>query len=177
MFRGTRLVATLAILGGLGGSFSPMVNANVESSRLRLFHTHTGERIDVVFKRGGEYVPEAIAELETFLADFRNGERRPFDPALFDLLAELNASVGRRDAEFHVISAYRSPETNDFLRRTRKGVAEKSLHLEAQAIDIRLPGTSTQRLRDAALALGKGGVGYYRRSNFIHVDTGRVRRW
>lgn len=174
MFRGTRLIATLAILGGL---FSPMVNANVETSRLRLFHTHTGEHIDVVFKRGGEYVPEAIEQLEAFLADFRTLERRSFDPALFDLLAELNSSVGRRSGEFHVISAYRSPETNDYLRRTRSGVAEKSLHLQAQAIDIRLPGTNTQRLRDAALALGKGGVGYYRRSNFIHVDTGRVRRW
>lgn len=170
----TRLIALWAILGGL---FSPLVNANVETSRLRLFHTHTGEHVDVVFKKGGEYVPEAIEQLEEFLRDFRTGERRGFDPGVFDLLTELTGAVGRENAEFHVISAYRSPETNDFLRRTRSGVAEKSLHLEAQAIDIRLPGTRTQALRDAALALGRGGVGYYRRSNFIHVDTGRVRRW
>ncbi len=174
MPRRTRLVATWAILGGL---FSPLVNANVETSRLRLFHTHTGEHIDIVFKKGGEYLPEAVAQLEDFLKDFRTGDRGTFDPALFDLLTELGSAVGREEAEFHVISAYRSPVTNAYLRRTRKGVAEKSLHIEAQAIDIRLPGTGTQALRDAALALGRGGVGFYRRSNFIHVDTGRVRRW
>lgn len=146
-------------------------------ARLRLYNTHTRERADVVFRRSGQYVPEGIAALEHHLRDFRRDEMRPFDPRLFDLLVELAQAVGEPDAEFHVISGYRSPATNQMLRSRSSGVAKRSLHVQAQAIDVRLPGVPTARLRDAALGLARGGVGYYAESDFVHVDTGRVRRW
>lgn len=99
------------------------------------------------------------------------------DRRLFDLLYDLKLSLGDSDARFHVVSAYRSPATNAKLRRASSGVAKKSLHLTGQAIDIRFPDLSTRRVRDAAITLGRGGVGYYRRSDFVHLDTGNVRTW
>ena len=172
----SRAVALAAILG-LGG---PALTGFAPASRpvkLRLFNTHTGERIEVVYRHGGDYDPTALVELERFLRDHRSGHVHGFDPALFDLLTELAREVKREDAEFQVISGYRSPETNETLRAARTGIAKHSLHMEARAIDIRLPGTPTAVLRDTALSMEKGGVGYYRASDFIHVDTGRVRRW
>lgn len=151
--------------------------AAAAARRLRLYNTHTGERVDVVFRRGSEYVPEGLRRLELHLRDHRTQDIRAFDPALFDLLADLTAAAGRPDSELHVISGYRSPKTNEMLRERSSAVAKSSLHMVAQAIDIRLPGVSTAQLRDTALELGRGGVGYYQRSDFIHVDTGRVRRW
>ncbi len=144
---------------------------------LRFFHTRTGKHVDVVYRRGDSYVPEGLAELESFLRDDRTGDERPFDPKLFDLLHDLALAVKKPDAEFQVISAYRSPVTNDFLRRTRNGVASKSLHMAAQAIDVRIAGIACDVLRNAALALQRGGVGFYPELDFVHVDTGRVRRW
>ena len=146
-------------------------------SRIRLFNTHTGKRVDLVYRIGDAFVPEALEELEGFLGDHRNGLLRPFDPALFDILADLALEVGRKGAEFQVISGYRSPETNEMLGATRVGIARHSLHMQARAIDIRLPGTPTAKLRDAAIGMRRGGVGYYRDLDFIHVDTGPVRRW
>jgi uncharacterized protein YcbK (DUF882 family) len=145
--------------------------------RLRLYHTHTDERIDVVYRRGNEYVPEALEELDYFLRDSRNGTVHPYDPRLFDLLNELAASVGHADGEIDVVCGYRTPETNHALRRRSRRVAKHSLHMEAMAIDIRIPGVPTRELRDAALQLHEGGVGYYRRHAFVHVDVGRVRKW
>ena len=147
--------------------------------RLRLFEIHSRERIDVVYRRGDSYVPEALTRLDCFLRDHRVQTVAHYDPRLFDLLADLASKVGRPDAEINVICGYRTSWSNEFLRsRSRRtGVALKSLHMKAQAIDIRLPGVPTSRLRDAALALGRGGVGYYARSDFVHVDVGRVRRW
>jgi len=145
--------------------------------RLRLYSTHTFKHIDIVYKIGGEPVDGALERLTHFLGDRCNARELPFDPALFDVLTSLAHKVGRDEAEFQVICGYRSPETNEMLRATTTGVARGSLHMQARAIDIRLPGTPTAVLRDAAIALGLGGVGYYRRSDFIHVDTGPVRRW
>ena len=145
--------------------------------RLRLHHTHTGESIDIVYKRGETYLPEAVAQIEQCLRDHRTGDVHRFDARLFDLLADLTASVGRPDAFVEVICGYRAPWSNRFLRSKSKGVAGHSLHMQAQAIDIRVPGVKTSELRDAALALRRGGVGYYARSDFVHVDVGRVRRW
>jgi len=144
---------------------------------LRLFNTHTLERLEVVYRRDGVYDPEALAKLDRFLRDWRVGEVRRYDPRLFDLLAELQAGVNKPDAEFHVICGYRAPATNKRLRSRSSGVGNNSLHMKAAAIDIRLPGVRTSRLRDTALALKRGGVGYYSGSDFLHVDTGRVRRW
>ena len=145
--------------------------------RLRLFNTHTQERIDVVYRRGGVYDREALARLDRFLRDWRVDEVKPYDPRLFDLLSELQAGVGKPGAELHIICGYRAPVTNQRLRSRSSGVGGNSLHMRAAAIDIRLPGVRTSRLRDTALALKRGGVGYYAGSDFIHVDTGRVRRW
>lgn len=148
-----------------------------EVRRLRLFHTHTEESIDVVYWDGDEYVPQAIDQLDHFLRDSRTGSVHHFDPRLFDLLSELTTSLGRPDTEIDVICGYRTPGTNAYLRRRSRRVAKHSLHMEAEAIDIRVPGVTTRELQSAALALHRGGVGYYGRSKFVHVDVGPVRRW
>jgi uncharacterized protein YcbK (DUF882 family) len=147
--------------------------------RLRFFHTHTGERLDVVYRRGDRYIPEALDELDHYLRDHRTGDVRHFDPHLFDLLYDLTASLGDSGGEIDVIRGYRTPWSNEFLRtrNPHTGVAQHSLHMQAEAIDIRLRGIPTSELRDAALRLHRGGVGYYRSSDFVHVDLGRVRHW
>ena len=144
---------------------------------LRLYHTHTGERIDIVYRRGDQYLPDAQEQLDHFLRDHRTGEVKHYDPRVFDLLSDLAAAVGRPGGEIDIICGYRSPWSNEFLRARSSGVAKNSLHMQAHAIDIRIPGVDTLTLRDAALKLGRGGVGYYPRSGFVHVDTGRVRTW
>ncbi|PYT65898.1 MAG: twin-arginine translocation pathway signal protein [Acidobacteria bacterium] len=148
-----------------------------EERRLRLFHTHTGERIDIVYRRGDAYLDDALGRLDHFLRDHRTGQGLHYDPHLFDLLTDLTAAAGKPDAEIAVVCGYRSPWSNEFLRAHTAGVAKHSLHMQARAIDIRLPGVSTRDLRSAALSLHRGGVGYYPRSGFIHVDTGRVTQW
>jgi uncharacterized protein YcbK (DUF882 family) len=148
-----------------------------EVRRLRLRHTHTSESIDVVYREGDEYVSDAISQLDHFLRDSRTGAVHHFDPRLFDLLSDLTAALGRPDAEIDVVCGYRTPGTNAYLRRRSRRVAKHSLHMEAEAIDIRVPGVTTRELQNAALALNRGGVGYYGRSNFVHVDIGPVRRW
>jgi uncharacterized protein YcbK (DUF882 family) len=147
--------------------------------RLRFYHTHTGERLDVVYRRGDQYISEALEELDHYLRDHRTGDVRHFDPHLFDLLYDLTASLGDSGGEIDVICGYRTPWSNEFLRtrNPHTGVAQHSLHMQAEAIDIRLPGIPTSELRDAALRLHRGGVGYYRSSDFVHVDVGRVRHW
>lgn len=144
---------------------------------LRLFNTHTAEHIEVIYKRGARFLPEAIARLNHFLRDHRSGEDGSFDPRVFDIVADVLASVGKPDAEVHIISGYRSPASNRFLRETTTGVAKNSLHMKSQAIDIRIPGLRPSVYREAALKLKRGGVGYYPDSQFVHVDSGRVRRW
>jgi uncharacterized protein YcbK (DUF882 family) len=148
-----------------------------EEYRLRMYNIHTRESIDVVFRRGDDYITEALNRLNYFLRDHRTGAVEEIDTRLFDLLADLIASVGQPDGTLEVICGYRSPATNAALREHSSGVAEHSLHMEGMAIDIRLPGTRTSVLRDAALSLQRGGVGYYPASDFIHVDVGRVRSW
>ena len=164
----------------------PLVRGATESAssatheyRLRFYHTHTGELLDVVYRRGDQYIPEALDDLDHFLRDHRTGDVRHFDPRLFDLLHDLTASVGDSGGEIDVICGYRTPWSNEFLRARspHTGVAQHSLHMQAEAIDIRLLGIPTSELRDAALRLRRGGVGYYRSSDFVHVDVGRVRHW
>jgi uncharacterized protein YcbK (DUF882 family) len=147
--------------------------------RLRFYHTHTRERLDIVYRRGDTYDPEALNELDHYLRDHRTGDVRHFDPRLFDLLYDLTVSLGDSGGEIDVICGYRTPWSNEFLRTrsAHTGVAQHSLHMQAEAIDIRLPGIATSELRDAALRLHRGGVGYYRSSDFVHVDVGRVRQW
>ncbi len=144
---------------------------------LSLVHTHTHERIQLVYAVAESYVPEALTALNRFLRDHYSGDVGPIDPRLFDLLHQAQALVGGA-RPFEVISGYRCPTTNATLRETRGGgVAKNSLHMEGRAIDVRLPGVALADLRDAALSLKAGGVGFYQSQQFVHIDTGRVRHW
>ena len=143
---------------------------------VRLYNTHTGESLRTIFWAEGEFIPDALQDINKLLRDHRNNKIAAIDPKLLVLLDRISAQYGNHPT-MHVISGYRSPETNEMLHENTNGVAKHSLHMEAEAIDIRLPGVKTSQLRDAALALGRGGVGYYASSDFIHVDVGRVRRW
>jgi uncharacterized protein YcbK (DUF882 family) len=170
------ILFTLAI-SSAGPLFAEGTTYPEPAYRLRLYHTHTNEWIDVVYRRGDRYIPSAITRLDLFLRDHRTGTVFELDRRIFDLLHDLTIAVGRPETEIDIICGYRTPWSNEFLRRTTSGVAANSLHLLGEAIDIRIPGVPTSELRDAALALGRGGVGYYPQSRFVHVDVGRVRRW
>lgn len=148
-----------------------------EPRRLRMLNTHTLERLDVVYFEGGRYVRSSLQELNHLLRDHRTGEVFPMDPGVLDFAWSLARAVGKAGGEFEIISGYRSKETNDFLWRTGRNVARNSLHCQGMAIDLRMPGVSLRRLRDAAVAMARGGVGYYPRPEFVHVDTGRFRCW
>ena len=143
---------------------------------LELHNTHTGESLQLVYRRGDEYDAAAIARLRNILRDHRNGETHDIDLALYDQLCDL-ALAARCDPRFEIISGYRSPESNAKMAAASRGVAKRSLHMQGRAIDMRLKGCSCATLRDLALAAGRGGVGYYRSSDFVHVDTGRFRTW
>ncbi len=129
-----------------------------------------------MFFKDGEYILSALEEVNRFLADFRTGDVAVIDPKLLDLIYEIRESLGS-NGTYEVISAYRSPTTNEMLRSMSNGVSKNSQHVLGTAIDVRLDDVSTKKLRDAAIAMKKGGVGYYRISNFVHIDTGRLRRW
>ena len=144
---------------------------------LRLYNTHTGERMEIAYRRGEQYVPGALAKLDYFLRDYRTGDIRHFDPRLYDILYDLTVSIGHPGGDIDIVCGYRTSTTNESLRAHTTGVAKNSLHIQAEAIDLRMPGIDTLKLRQAALALRRGGVGYYPHSDFIHVDTGRVRQW
>jgi uncharacterized protein YcbK (DUF882 family) len=143
---------------------------------LSFVHTHTGESLSCVYYQDGVYDPATLTRVNHFLRDFRTGEVHTIDPGVLDILFAVRSRADRDDA-FHVISGYRSPATNAYLRRHSSGVARHSLHMEGRAIDVRLPGFPTRKLRDIGHALARGGVGYYSASDFVHLDTGRVRFW
>jgi len=143
---------------------------------IEIRNLHTGESIKTTFWANGEYLNDELQTMNKVLRDHRSNDVHPMDPALFDLLHALQQSVGVSGA-FQIISGYRSEETNQMLRNNSTKVARRSLHMRGKAVDIRLPGCDLERLQASALALKAGGVGYYPRSNFIHVDTGRVRFW
>lgn len=147
--------------------------------RLRLHHLHTGESLDVVYRIGDAYVPSGVEKLNHFLRDHRTQDVSEYDPKEFDLLYTIMAKLRRPNGVIDVVCGYRTPWSNALLRHgsADSGVAEHSQHMLAKAIDIRVPGVSTVRLRDAALSLDAGGVGYYPVSQFVHVDVGPVRQW
>lgn len=144
--------------------------------RLELYNIHTGERIEAVYWADGVYIGEEMARLQFLLRDYRTGETHPVDRKLYDLLYALQSRLGVKGV-YHVISGYRAPKTNEMLRKHSRGVAKHSLHMEGRAVDIRLQGVELAALRRTALKLRRGGVGYYPKSGFVHVDTGRVRQW
>ena len=147
-----------------------------DARQLSLYHTHTRLSLDVVYYANGEYVDSALNEINRFLKDFRSGEITAINPQLLDLLHDVRNELGP-DATIEVISAYRSPQTNEMLRATTNGVAKNSQHLKGNAIDVRLRGIRTTRLRDTAIRMQRGGVGFYPKSDFVHVDMGPVRAW
>lgn len=144
--------------------------------RLKLYNTHTGEQLTATYWAEGQYQDSGLVALDRLLRDHRSGDVQALDRRLFDILYALQRQTGARGM-YEVISGYRSPATNNALRRAGGGVAKDSLHTHGRAIDVRLPGIRLADLRQAALGLRAGGVGYYPSSNFIHLDTGRVRRW
>ena len=172
-----RQAARLATAGA-ALPFAPKALASLPDARFLSFaHTHTGEALSLVYAIGEAYVPDALTALNYFLRDHYSGAVGPVDPHLFDLLFQLQRELGSNQP-FQVISGYRSPLTNQLLHDTRGGgVAKHSLHMEGKAIDLRLADVSLADVRDAAIDLRLGGVGYYPKEQFVHVDTGRVRRW
>jgi uncharacterized protein YcbK (DUF882 family) len=150
--------------------------APADRRSLSFVHTHTGETLSTIYFEGGNYLPPSLERVNHFLRDFRTNEVHSIDPALLDILFDLQARA-HHEGPFEVISAYRSPQTNAALRRSSGAVAEHSMHMQGRAIDIRLRGFATLKLRDLAVALHRGGVGFYAASDFVHVDTGRVRLW
>lgn len=170
------VAASIAALPGLA-ALPRVLQANTLAPRtLSFLHTHTGESLEVEYFSSGLYLPDALESVNHLLRDFRTGEVHAIDPGVLDILHDLTRMTGS-GRPFQVISGYRSPRTNSMLRERSGGVAAKSLHMQGKAIDIRLADVPLSRLRDAALSLQRGGVGYYPGSNFVHVDTGRVRRW
>ena len=143
---------------------------------LQMQNLHTGEKIKATYWADGQYIAEEMAAINRVLRDHRSNETYKMDQRLFDLLHLLQEKVDKQGS-YQVISGYRSPNTNAMLNRKSSGVAKRSLHMQGRAIDIRLPGVELKHLRQAALNLKAGGVGYYPKSNFIHVDTGRTRFW
>jgi uncharacterized protein YcbK (DUF882 family) len=161
-----------AACGGVRSAFATSAPAH----RLSFFHIHTSEKLTVTYRENGTLIPAALQEINHYLRDFRNEKVHEIDVALLDTLHVLYETFDSR-GNFEVISGYRSPQTNAALRHATTGVAEKSLHIQGQAIDVRLTSAKTAALRDAALALKAGGVGYYAKSNFVHLDTGAFRSW
>jgi uncharacterized protein YcbK (DUF882 family) len=165
----------LALAGApLLARFTPARATHVRT--LNFHHTHTGETLSVEWAGDGTHDRSTIERVNYFLRDFRTDEAHEIDPDLLDFLAELHGTLDS-SGTFEVISGYRSPTTNARLRAGGRGVAKRSLHMEGRAIDVRLTDVDSKTLRDRALALKRGGVGYYPKSDFVHVDTGRYRTW
>jgi uncharacterized protein YcbK (DUF882 family) len=144
--------------------------------QLAFYHLHTGEKLRATYWVEGSYIAQELESLNYLLRDHRSNEIQAIDTDLLDLLYILQQQVGE-DGAYHIISGYRSPQTNARLRQQSSGVAKKSLHMQGKAIDVRLPGVDLKQLRKAALQLRAGGVGYYPQSDFVHLDTGRPRYW
>ncbi len=169
-----RCFLTLAGSCALGLVLPDIAPAAINDT-LSFIHLHTGERLRIPVRTGQRPEAGIMQEVDYFLRDFRTGDVHPIDPQLLDILCHIKRTTGGR--VFAVISGYRSPATNAMLRKRSRGVARKSLHLQGRAIDIRLSGVRTSEVRHCAMKLRRGGVGYYPKSDFVHLDTGRVRYW
>jgi uncharacterized protein YcbK (DUF882 family) len=171
----------MLIASGLAGSAallsrSLLAAPNTAAKQIALTNLHTGEKLTVEYFRDGAYVPDALSRLEGVLRDFRNGEKHAIDPKLMDYLVDVAAQIGVPPA-FSVISGFRSPETNERLHERSSGVSQHSLHMQGRAIDVRMGGVDCKDLAAHAEQLKRGGVGFYRASNFVHLDTGAFRTW
>lgn len=149
--------------------------AALAKQSMSFYHTHTGERLKINYSCDG-CASSTLKKVNKFLRDFRSGEVHPIDPTLLDILYRIQQKTGSRGV-IEIISGYRSPKTNKLLRSRSRGVARKSLHMKGQALDIRLTDLKTKDLRDVSISLQQGGVGYYAKNDFVHIDTGRFRTW
>lgn len=173
-----RRILTISLGAAIANVFGlQAAKASAATDRAISFRNlHTGEKLSTVYWADGGYVPEALSEIDRILRDFRTGEVRKMDLRLVDLLYAVRRSM-RTKEPFEIISGYRSPQTNAKLARGSGGVAKRSLHMRGMAADVRLPGRDLSELRRIGRGLARGGVGYYARSNFVHLDVGRVRYW
>jgi len=171
-------IAGVAVTLATPGAIASAVPAPVtgRDRELSFYNTHTGEKLSATFWSDGKYLDDGVEEINWILRDHRAGIASPIDPKLLDLLHQLQTKV-EHQGEFHIISGYRSPATNNMLNKQSSGVAKRSYHMLGKAIDVRLPGFDSSQLHKAAISLRGGGVGYYSSSNFVHLDVGRVRYW
>ena len=182
--KGQYPVSRRGFLGTLIGVSSTLIlpaayakSADTPDRVLSFFNTHTGEKLTTTYWAEGQYQVDGFKEIGWLLRDHRADVAHAMDPRLIDMLYAIQNRIESQHRPFHIISGYRSPQTNAKLRSHSSGVAKKSYHMQGKAIDIRVPGVDSARLRKAALSLKSGGVGYYARSNFVHLDTGRARTW
>jgi len=177
-----RQILTAGVLGSLVclspvQALAKLSLTGVQERSLSLLNTHTGERLkEVVYWEKGDYILDALENLNHVLRDHRTNQVHPIDPMTLDLMAAISRKVGAKQP-FEIISGYRSPQTNKALNKQSRGVAKNSYHMQGKAIDLRLPGVPLKAVRKAALELRMGGVGYYAKSDFVHIDSGKVRNW
>jgi uncharacterized protein YcbK (DUF882 family) len=177
-----RQILTAGVLGSLVclapvQALAHLSLTGVQERSLSLLNTHTGERLqEVVYWEKGDYILDALENLNHVLRDHRTNQVHPIDPMTLDLMAAISRKVGTKQP-FEIISGYRSPQTNRSLRNNSNGVAKNSYHMQGKAVDLRLPGVPLKTVRKAALDLRMGGVGYYSKSGFVHIDSGKVRSW
>ncbi len=169
-------VGVLAAAVPLLGHVKPAQAARGGSWRVKIKNIHTGESFNGVYRVGDKYLPDAFERLNRALRDHRTGEAFPMDPRVIDILSLVQKKTGQ-NGPMEILSGYRSPKTNAGLRKNSNGVAKNSFHMYGQALDIHMPGVDTNQLRRIAMSLKAGGVGYYPRSNFVHIDTGTIRSW
>jgi uncharacterized protein YcbK (DUF882 family) len=176
-FKSSALLASALSVPALARAAPAPKLADLPHERsLHLYNTHTGESLKSVFWAEGKFIPEAMNDINKLLRDHRNNKIAPIDPKLLFLLDQVASQVGAKQG-VHIISGYRSPESNRMLNANTTGVAKHSMHLDGKAIDVRIPGRDLAVLHKAALHAGGGGVGYYPDSQFVHMDTGRLRHW
>lgn len=175
-----RFLQLLAAAGSVAAAGIPKISQAADQSflprDLSFHNTHTGEKVALTYFEQGEYQSGALQEIDNLFRDHRTGETHPIDPNLLNVLYKLRETL-QTDKPFHIISGYRSPFSNGMMHSHRSGVAKNSLHMQGKAVDIRIEGVSTRYIRDAAMSLQQGGVGYYPSSDFVHIDTGMVRYW
>jgi len=168
----------LLFTAALGFWMPPLAQAAAPAvgREMAFTNAHTGEKFKGEYWYEGKYLPDAFSEIKTIMRDYRTNDKYPIDPRLIDVLFVLQRRM-KNFTPFEIFSGYRSPVTNAMLRRASDGVARGSLHMQGQAADINQPGTRLSSLRKSAVGLKAGGVGFYPTSDFLHVDTGRVRIW
>jgi len=180
-----RFLGNLAVMAGAAAASAALAPASTALAmltapstprRLKFYNLHTGENLDIVYYEKGRYIPQALAEINYILRDYRQNVVKPMSTALLDLVTAIRYKLST-DAEVEIISGYRTPQTNAMLAARSDGVAHHSLHMDGLALDWRVPGRTLDQLHRAALALRGGGVGYYPASDFVHTDVGRVRYW